>query len=598
MADAMKTHACGVLRATDAGTVVKLAGWVQRRRDHGGLIFVDLRDRSGVVQVVINPERVDAPTFALAESLRNEYVVAVQGEVVRRMPGMENPALATGEIEVVASELEILNEAATPPFPIDRPVDVDENLRLRYRYLDLRRSELQENLALRHRVNQVIRSYLDEQGFYEIETPMLTRSTPEGARDYLVPSRVHPGSFFALPQSPQLFKQLLMVAGFERYFQIARCFRDEDPRADRQPEFTQLDLEMSFVHEDDVMTLIEGLIARVFAETKGVTLSLPFPRIAYDEAVNRYGSDKPDLRFDLPLVDVSAQVAGSGFRVFADVVAKGGVVKGINAGQGRGGWPRREIDQLGEFAQQHGAKGLAWIVYGRSEPKSPIAKFLSEEELRAVGEAMGAAEGDLLLFVADARPVANEVLGRLRRLLAEKLELIPGETYQFCWVVDWPLLEWDDETGRYHAMHHPFTSPHPDDLDQLETAPDKVRARAYDLVLNGFELGGGSIRIHRRDVQTRLFRVLGIDEQAAQDKFGFLLEAFTYGAPPHGGIALGLDRLVMLIAGGESLRDVIAFPKTQRATCLLTQAPSEVDPAQIRELRLRLDPEVAAFKES
>lgn len=587
-----------MLRAGDAGTVVKLAGWVQRRRDHGGLIFVDLRDRSGIVQVVFNPESIDAEGFALAESLRSEYVVAVKGAVVRRMPGMENPAIATGEIEVVAQELEVLNTAATPPFPIDRRVDVDESLRLRYRYLDLRRPELQENIALRHRVTQTIRTYLDEQGFFEIETPMLTRSTPEGARDYLVPSRVNPGSFFALPQSPQLFKQLLMVAGYERYFQIARCFRDEDLRADRQPEFTQLDLEMSFVDEEDIFALIEGLIVRLFKEAKGIDVPVPFARIPYDEALDRYGSDKPDLRFDLPLVDVSQVVAGSGFRVFAQAVESGGVVKGINAGQGAGGWPRREIDQLGDFAQKHGAKGLAWIVYGRSEPRSPIAKFLSEEELAAVGEAMGASEGDLLLFVADKKELANDVLGRLRRLLGEKLGLIPEGVYSFCWIVDWPLLEWDEEAKRFQAMHHPFTSPRSQDIDLLETAPEKAKARAYDLVLNGFELGGGSIRIHQRDVQARLFRALGIDDQAAEEKFGFLLEAFRYGAPPHGGIALGLDRLVMLMAGGDSLRDVIAFPKTQRAMCLMTEAPAPVEEEQLQELHLRLSPEVAAIKRS
>lgn len=587
-----------MLRAGDAGTVVKLAGWVQRRRDHGGLIFVDLRDRSGIVQVVFNPESIDAEGFALAESLRSEYVVAVKGAVVRRMPGMENPAIATGEIEVVAQELEVLNIAATPPFPIDRRVDVDESLRLRYRYLDLRRPELQENIALRHRVTQTIRTYLDEQGFFEIETPMLTRSTPEGARDYLVPSRVNPGSFFALPQSPQLFKQLLMVAGYERYFQIARCFRDEDLRADRQPEFTQLDLEMSFVDEEDIFALIEGLIVRLFKEAKGIDVPVPFARIPYDEALDRYGSDKPDLRFDLPLVDVSQVVAGSGFRVFAQAVESGGVVKGINAGQGAGGWPRREIDQLGDFAQKHGAKGLAWIVYGRSEPRSPIAKFLSEEELAAVGEAMGASEGDLLLFVADKKELANDVLGRLRRLLGEKLGLIPEGVYSFGWIVDWPLLEWDEEAKRFQAMHHPFTSPRSQDIDLLETAPEKAKARAYDLVLNGFELGGGSIRIHQRDVQARLFRALGIDDQAAEEKFGFLLEAFRYGAPPHGGIALGLDRLVMLMAGGDSLRDVIAFPKTQRAMCLMTEAPAPVEEEQLQELHLRLSPEVAAIKRS
>ena len=584
----MRTDQCGALRAPDAGRRVSLAGWVHRRRDHGGLIFVDLRDRSGIVQVVFNPERIGPEGFKLAESLRSEYVVRVAGEVCRRLPGMENPNLATGEIEVVAEELEVLSTAKTPPFPLDGAPDVDESLRLKYRYLDLRRREMQEALAVRHRVTQAIRGYLDEQGFYEIETPMLTRSTPEGARDFLVPSRLVPGAFFALPQSPQLFKQLLMVAGLEKYFQIVRCFRDEDLRADRQPEFTQLDLEMSFVDVDDVIELIEGLMVRVFTTVTDHRPQTPFPRLTYAEALDRYGTDKPDLRFGLPLVDVTDAVRSSGFKVFATAAASGGVVKGINAGSGpSGGWSRREIDSLGDAAVGFGAKGLAWFVYGRSEPRSPVTKFLTEDEVKAVGQAMGAAEGDLLLFVADRREVANTVLGRLRLLLGERLGLTSPEQYSLCWIVDWPLLEWDPDEKRYTAMHHPFTSPRPEDLPLLESDPAGVRARAYDLVLNGVELGGGSIRIHRRDVQERVFAALGIGAEQAREKFGFLMDAFEYGAPPHGGIALGLDRLVMLLLGRESIRDVIAFPKTQKGACLMTGAPAAVESEQLAELGLR-----------
>jgi len=578
----------------DAGTEVALAGWVQRRRDHGGLIFLDLRDRSGVVQVVVDPQKVGPEGFRLAESLRSEYVVSVRGRVCKRLEGMENPNLATGEIEVVADALELLNTAKPLPFPIDGRGDVDETVRLRYRYLDLRRPQMLANLALRHRIAQAIRNYLDREGFLEIETPMLTRSTPEGARDYLVPSRTHPGSFFALPQSPQLFKQLLMVAGIEKYFQIVRCFRDEDLRADRQPEFTQLDLEMSFVRPDDVMELIEGLLAYVFKEAAGVEIELPIRRLTYDEAMNRYGSDKPDLRFNLPLVDLSEALRGCGFQVFTGALAAGGVVKGINAGPADA-WARREIDQLVEAARGYGAKGLAWVVYSLGEARGPVAKFLSRAELDSVAAAMEAKEGDLLLFVADQRAVANEVLGRLRLDIAQKLGLIAEGQFALCWVTHWPLLEWSEEERRYVAMHHPFTSPEPGDLDLLETDPARVRAQAYDIVLNGVELGGGSVRIHSRDVQLRVFKALGIGEEEAKAKFGFLMEAFEYGAPPHGGIALGLDRIVMLLAGCASIRDVIAFPKTQKAACLLTGAPSRAEKRQLDELGIQLRPEVEAL---
>ncbi len=591
LAETWRTDGCGELRIDDVGRTVRLAGWVSRRRDHGGLIFIDLRDRSGVVQIVFHPDAGE-DVFRRAERLRSEFCVSVEGKVVKRLEGMENPNLATGEIEVAVTALTVLNESATPPFPIDRHVDVDEKVRLKYRYLDLRRPELQHNLILRHKVTKATRDFFDEHGFLEIETPMLTRSTPEGARDYLVPSRVHPGEFFALPQSPQLFKQLLMVAGYDRYFQIARCFRDEDLRADRQPEFTQIDVEMSFVTADDIMNLMEELMVRLWALT-GHEIQRPFRRISYAEAIGRYGSDRPDLRFGMHLIDVSDIVRHSDFKVFANVVANGGIVKAINA-KGAGGWTRRDIDRLTELAQSWGAGGLAWIAVQEDGFRSAITKFFSDEELAQLQQALGAEPGDLLLFVADKPDVVHEVLGRLRLHLGEALGLIDPNDLQFCWVVDWPLLEYDVEAKRYVALHHPFTAPVEADVEKLSSDPGSVRAQAYDLVVNGVELGGGSIRIHRRDVQEKMFAALSLSEDEAREKFGFLLDALQYGAPPHGGIAFGLDRLVMLLAGTDSIRDVIAFPKTQSAMCLMTEAPSPVMPQQLEELSIRLAPGVGA----
>ncbi|HHW10090.1 MAG TPA: aspartate--tRNA ligase [Firmicutes bacterium] len=582
----MKSHRCGELNLAHCGCMVELAGWVQRRRDHGGLIFVDLRDRFGVVQVVFNPE-IDKAAFLAAEKLRNEFVVAVKGQVIKRLPGMENPNLATGEIEVAAHSLEVLSESKPLPFQLDRAEDVDESLRLRYRYLDLRRPEMQRNLILRHRTCQAVRNYFNEHDFLEIETPMLTRSTPEGARDYLVPSRLHPGAFYALPQSPQLFKQLLMVSGLERYYQIVRCFRDEDLRADRQPEFTQIDVEMSFTDREEIIHIIEGMIRRVFRETIGLEVQPPFPRLTYREAMDKYGSDKPDLRFGLPIVDISSVVANSGFKVFSQAIAKGGVVRGLNV-KGGGSLPRREIDLLANVVTEAGAAGLAWgIVEAGGELRSSIAKFLSAEEVAGILNAMAAEPGDLLCWVAAPLAVAATALGRLRLYLGEKLNLIDRNSWQFVWIVDWPLLEWNPEERRYEALHHPFTSPHPDDVELLVTDPGKARAQAYDLVLNGIELGGGSIRIHRREVQEKMFKALGMSNEEAYARFGFLLDAFDYGPPPHGGIAFGLDRLVMLLAGRDSIRDCIAFPKTQSAMDLLTQAPAQVAASQLRELHIR-----------
>ncbi|MBO8141446.1 MAG: aspartate--tRNA ligase [Firmicutes bacterium] len=581
-----RTHGCGELRLGHVGQDVVLNGWVHRRRDHGGLIFIDLRDRSGIVQVVFNPQ-VDAAAYEAADGLRNEYVVSIRGRVRRRVPGAENPQLPTGEIEVDGMAVAVLSRAKPLPFSLDGRAEVDEAVRLRYRPLDLRRPAMQRIAILRHRVAMAVRTFLDREGFLEIETPILTRSTPEGARDYLVPSRVHPGKFFALPQSPQLFKQLLMVAGMERYFQIARCFRDEDLRADRQPEFTQIDAEMSFVDVDDVLDVMERLIVHVFREAAGIELPTPFPRLSYDEAIDRYGSDKPDLRFGMELADVSSAVAGSGFQVFDRALSAGGRVKALTV-PGGAAMSRREIDQLVELAIQWGAKGLAWIAVHEDGVRSPIAKFFEPQAMDGLLRAAGAGKGDLVLLAADRRETAAEILGRFRLRLGRELFRPDPMQFACAWIVDWPLLQRNAETGRLEPANHPFTAPVDEDIPLLSTDPERVRAKAYDLVVNGYELGGGSIRIHRRDLQETVFRTIGLSGEEAADKFGFLLEAFEYGAPPHGGIAFGLDRLVMLLAGTDNIRDVIAFPKTQNASCLLTGAPSAVSEEQLRELHIRV----------
>lgn len=581
-----RTHSATEISTGLIGQEVVLNGWVNTRRDHGGLIFIDLRDRSGLIQVVFNPE-VDTDAFHLAEQVRSEFVVAVRGAVRERPEGTENPNLITGKIEVYARELLVLNRAKTPPFYIEDGIDVDEVLRLKYRYLDLRRSEMKNNIMMRHRVVQKMRSYLDERGFLEIETPILTNSTPEGARDYLVPSRIHPGQFYALPQSPQTFKQILMVAGMEKYFQIARCFRDEDLRADRQPEFTQLDMEMSFVDEEDIFALVEQMIAEIFQAAGQQEIALPFPRLTYDEAMAKYGSDKPDLRFDLPIIDLTEVLRDVEFKVFASAIAGGGVVRAINA-KGCASFTRRAIDDLGKMAVDNGAKGMAWIIVGDNELRSPITKFLTGEQVDGLLAALDAKPGDLLLFGADSAPVVARVLGFLRLELARRLDLVKPEQLKFCWVVDFPLLEYDEEEKRYVAVHHMFTAPRQEDIPLLDENPGLVRARAYDMVLNGTEIGGGSIRIYQREVQEKMFSTIGMSSEESKERFGYMLEAFDYGTPPHGGIAFGIDRLIMIMAGRQSIRDVIAFPKTQSAACPMTGAPSDVKAKQLRELSIKI----------
>ena len=577
-----RTHNCGAFRKEHVGETVSVCGWIQRRRDHGGVIFIDLRDRSGFVQLVFDPA-VAGDDFAVAERVRPEYVLSATGEVRLRPEGQENPNMATGEIEIYITEVEILNPSKTPPFLIEDGVDCDEMIRLKYRYLDLRRPELQKNFELRHKLTMAVRNFLDSKNFWEIETPMLTVSTPEGARDFLVPSRVHPGSFFALPQSPQLFKQLLMVSGMERYFQITRCFRDEDLRADRQPEFTQIDMEMSFLTQDEIMTMMEDMMQKIYKDLMGIEIETPFLRMPYEEAMNRFGSDKPDLRFDMEIKDLSDIVKDSGFKVFADVVKKGGCVKSINA-KGCAKYSRRDFDGLVKFAGIYGAKGMAWIIVEENGVKSPIAKFFTDEEMAAILKAMDAEPGDALLFIADQWFTTCNVLGNLRLEIARREGLLDDDKVSFLWVVDFPMFEYSEEEQRYVAMHHPFTMPKDEDIALLEEHPEKVCAKAYDMILNGVELGGGSIRIHDAEIQKKIFKLLNLSDEDVQEKFGWFVKAFEYGAPPHGGLAFGLDRMVMLMAKCDSIRDVIAFPKTQSATCLVTDAPGSVAPKQLSEL--------------
>ena len=591
MAESMRgmkrTCRCAELSEKNIGEEVTMMGWVQKQRNKGGIIFVDMRDRSGILQVIFEDGEINKADFAKAEKLRSEFVIAVKGKVTARS-GAVNENLATGAIELRAEELRVLSESDTPPFPIEADSKTKEELRLKYRYLDLRRPDLQKNLIMRSKVATLIRQFLADEGFLEIETPMLTKSTPEGARDYLVPSRVHPGTFYALPQSPQLFKQLLMCSGYDRYFQLARCFRDEDLRADRQPEFTQVDMELSFVDEDDVMDVNERLLQKLFKEILDVDIELPIQRMTWQEAMDRFGSDKPDLRFGMELKDVSEVVKGCGFGVFTGALENGGSVRGINA-KGQGGMPRKKIDALVKFAKDFGAKGLAYLAINEDGTyKSSFAKFMTDDELKALVDAMEGEPGDLLLFAADKNKIVWDVLGNLRLEIAKNLDLLDKNVYKFLWVTEFPEFEYSEEQGRYLAMHHPFTMPFEDDIQYLESNPEKVRARAYDIVLNGTEIGGGSIRIHQDDIQEKMLRALGFTDEKAHEQFGFLLDAFKYGVPPHAGLAYGLDRLVMIMAHEDSIRDVIAFPKIKDASCLMTDAPNVVDDKQLEELSLEI----------
>lgn len=589
-----RTHACGEVSEQHEGQQVVLKGWVQKRRDLGGLIFVDMRDRTGIVQVVFGDNAKEA--LAIAEKIRSEYVIEVVGQVVLRQEGQVNDNIATGKIEVMATSLTIINEAKTPPFAIDNKAEISEDIRLKYRYLDLRRPVMFDTFKMRSDVTRTIRNFLQNEGFLEVETPILTKSTPEGARDYLVPSRVHEGEFYALPQSPQLFKQMLMVAGFEKYFQIARCFRDEDLRADRQPEFTQVDIETSFMTMDEIIAMNERLIQQVMRDVKGVEVEAPFERMSYKEAMDRFGSDKPDVRFGLELKQLSDIVQDSAFGVFVNAVKSGGEVKAINVKGAANNYSRKDIDALGEFAGRYGAKGLAWLKVTEEGLNGPIAKFFEGEDATAIMSKTEAQAGDLLLFVADKPNVVADALGALRSKLGKDLNLIDESKFAFLWIVDWPLFEYDAEEGRYYAAHHPFTRPFDEDLELMKTNPQEVRAQAYDIVLNGYELGGGSLRIYERDLQEKMFELLGFTKEEAQAQFGFLLEAFEYGVPPHGGLAFGLDRFVMLLAGRTNLRDTIAFPKTASASCLLTEAPSHVSTAQLNELHLAVTAEKNTVK--
>jgi aspartyl-tRNA synthetase len=585
LGDWKRSSYCGEPRANAVGKELTLFGWVRTRRDHGGVIFVDLRDRSGICQIVFNPE-VDAAAHEKAKQLRSEDVIAVRGTLARRSPETINPDLATGEVELMGKELRLLNASQVPPFVIEDETEANENTRLKYRYLDLRRPQSAAHLVLRYRMTKLIRDYLDGLGFIDVETPVLTKSTPEGARDYLVPSRIYPGKFYALPQSPQLFKQILMVAGLDRYFQIVKCFRDEDLRADRQPEFTQLDLEMSFVQPEDVMQVIEGMIGLLFKELKGIEIKRPFAKLTYEEALNRFGSDKPDMRFGLELKDFTDALRNSEARVFSTAIQKGGVVKGIRVPQG-GELSRKDLDDMTPFVATFGAKGIAWTKITDEGWQSPIAKFLSAVEQKEIETIAGAEVGDVILFSADTAKIVYDALGNLRLQLGEKLGLVPEDAYAPVWVVDFPLMEFDPAEKRYVALHHPFTAPLDEDLALLDTEPLKARSKAYDLAVNGIEAGGGSIRIHHVELQKKILGLMGVSATEAEAKFGFFLEALSFGAPPHGGIAFGIDRLAMLFSGAKSLRDVIAFPKSQRAVCMLTDAPSTVDAKQLRELGIR-----------